>query len=651
MRIVAPAALVVASFAALLIALAVGGAAAPQLLQDPGDVVRYGLPVAQMIVNIAAAGMIGALGMALFVFRAGSDEYGKTLDVAAAASALFTVSAAVTGFFNYLSVTARTVSLDDSFSQGLGQFLTQIALGQAWLWTTLLGAVLTVLCFAVRNQTALFFVGLLSAAALIPMAQQGHASGTEGHDAAVTALALHIIFAAAWLGGLLVLALLSRRLETLDLVAAVSRYSAVALICFVVVALSGYVSAQLRIGTLDQLASAYGALVLVKVGALLALGVIGALHRTFLVRRLDRTGHRGYFWWLVAVEMVFMGIATGFAAALGRTATPVSEEIPVVQTPAQILTGEPLPPEPSFLTYLTSWNFDLLWVLVCAFGIAFYLAGVIKLRRRGDAWPWYRSVLWVAGMLLLFWVTNGGLNVYEKYLFSVHMFGHMTLSMMVPLLLVPAGPVTLALRAIDKRSDGTRGIREWILLAVHSRVATVIANPIVAGVLFATSLVAFYYTPLFRWATVDHIGHEWMIVHFLIVGYLFVQALIGIDPVPYKLPYPFRLLLLLATMAFHAFFGLALMSGTGLLMADWFGAMGRTWGPSALVDQQNGGGVAWSVGEIPTFILAVVVAVQWSMSDKKEAKRKDRAADRTNNAELAEYNAMLEKLSARDGGR
>lgn len=651
MRIVAPAALLVASFAALLIALVIGGAAAPQLLQDPGEVVRYGLPTAQMIVNIAAAGMIGALGMALFVFRAGSDEYGKALDIAAAASALFTVSAAVTGFFNYLSVTARTVSLDDSFSQGLGQFLTQIALGQAWLWTTLLGAVLTVLCFAVRNQTALFFVGLLSAAALIPMAQQGHASGTAGHDAAVTALALHIIFAAAWLGGLLVLALLSRRLETLDLVAAVSRYSAVALVCFVVVALSGYVSAQLRIGTLDQLDSAYGALVLVKVGALLALGVIGALHRTFLVRRLDRTGHRGYFWWLVAVEMVFMGIATGFAAALGRTATPVSEEVPVVQTPAQILTGEPLPPEPSFLTYLTSWNIDLLWLLVCAFGIAFYLAGVIKLHRRGDAWPWYRAVLWVAGMVLLFWVTNGGLNVYEKYLFSVHMFGHMTLSMMVPLLLVPAGPVTLALRAIDKRSDGTRGIREWILLAVHSRVATVIANPIVAGVLFATSLVAFYYTPLFRWATVDHIGHEWMIVHFLIVGYLFVQALIGIDPVPYKLPYPFRLLLLLATMAFHAFFGLALMSGTGLLMADWFGAMGRTWGPSALVDQQNGGGVAWSVGEIPTFILAVVVAVQWSMSDKKEAKRKDRAADRNNNAELSEYNAMLEKLSARDGSR
>ena len=56
--------------------------------------------------------------------------------------------------------------------------------------------------------------------------------------------------------------------------------------------------------------------------------------------------------------------------------------------------------------------------------------------------------------------------------------------------------------------------------------------------LFAGSLWVFYYTPLFRWAMTDHIGHEWMIAHFLITGYLFVQSLIGIDPVPYRLPYP-----------------------------------------------------------------------------------------------------------------
>ena len=60
------------------------------------------------------------------------------------------------------------------------------------------------------------------------------------------------------------------------------------------------------------------------------------------------------------------------------------------------------------------WNFDLIWLLVCAFGIVFYLLGVRRLRKRGDSWPWYRTVLWVAGMLLLFWITNGGVNVVRE---------------------------------------------------------------------------------------------------------------------------------------------------------------------------------------------------------------------------------------------
>jgi putative copper resistance protein D len=132
-----------------------------------------------------------------------------------------------------------------------------------------------------------------------------------------------------------------------------------------------------------------------------------------------------------------------------------------------------------------------------------------------------------------------------------------------------------------------------------------------------------------------------MVVHFLVTGYLFVQSMIGVDPVPRRAPYPLRLLILLATMAFHAFFGLSLMTGSGLLLANWFGAMGRTWGPSAIIDQQTGGGIAWSVGEIPTVILAITVAIMWSRSDERDAKRLDRKADRDGDAELEEYNRML----------
>jgi putative copper resistance protein D len=254
-------------------------------------------------------------------------------------------------------------------------------------------------------------------------------------------------------------------------------------------------------------------------------------------------------------------------------------------------------------------------------------------------------VLWVSGLLVLFWVTNGGVNYYERFLFSQHMLAHMTLGMVVPLLLVPGAPVTLALRTIAKRSDGSRGPREWIMLLVHSRFFGVLSNPLVAAGLFTVSLWVFYFTPVFRWATTNHLGHEWMIVHFLLTGYLFVSALIGVDPAPNRPPYAIRLVVLFATMAFHAFFGLALVTGTGLLLADWYGAMG--WGTSALADQQAGGGIAWSVGEIPNAILAVTIVVFWSRSDEREQKRYDRKADRDGEAELEEYNRMLSDRARR----
>jgi len=652
-RITGPAALLLVALLATLAGLAYGGGAAAQLLADPGPVVRWGLPTAKLLVNLGAAGTIGALVLTAFALSPREREFNSALDFAAASAAVLTVASALTGFFTFLQVTNVPLSFDDRFSATMGQFISQIEIGQAWLGTTLIAAGVTVLCFAVRNQTALVFVTALAVGALVPLAQQGHSAGAQSHDSAITALGLHLVFAAIWLGGLLTLVVLQGRLADGRLGTVLARYSTLALVCFVVVAVSGYVSAELRLGGLDRLLSPYGVLVLVKVAALIVLGGIGVIHRRVVIERMTRSpGYASrWFWWLVTAELAFMGLASGVAAALAKTATPVAEvvagEVPTA-TPAQILTGEPLPPELTFARYFTEWGPDLAWMLFCAFGIFFYLAGVHRLRRRGDAWPLYRTVLWVLGMVALFYITNGGVNVYGKYLFSTHMLSHMALTMLVPVLLVPGAPITLAARAIHKRHDGSRGPREWILLAVHSKIAGVLTNPFVAAGLFAGSLWVFYYSPLFSWATTDHIGHEWMVVHFLITGYLFVQSLIGIDPVPYRLPHAFRLLLLLGTMAFHAFFGLALMTGTGLLLADWYGAMGRPWGPSAIVDQQAGGGIAWSIGELPTIALAIAVAIQWSRGDEKESRRRDRNADRTGDAELEAYNASLARLAARD---
>jgi putative copper resistance protein D len=227
------------------------------------------------------------------------------------------------------------------------------------------------------------------------------------------------------------------------------------------------------------------------------------------------------------------------------------------------------------------------------------------------------------------------------------MIEHMLLTMLIPVGIVLGAPVTLVARAIEVRHDGSRGMREWFLGIIHSKWIGFVGHPLVSTVVFGLSLMVFYYSPLLSWASTTHLGHEWMILHFLLAGYLFVQALIGVDPSPHRTSYPVRMILLMGTMGFHAFFGLSLMTGTSLLLPEWFGAMGRTWGDSPLVDQQVGGAIAWGIGELPTLILSAMVVLSWIRSDEREAKRSDRQAVPDHDAELEGYNAMLEKLEKR----
>ncbi|KAB1866636.1 cytochrome c oxidase assembly protein [Microbacterium algeriense] len=640
--------LLAAALVAVILALLVGGGAEPPLLQDPGPFVLWGTPIAKLVMNIAAAVMLGSLVLALFGLRAGERAFDAALNIASVGAAVFTISAGLAGFLAFMAAFNPQLSIEREFGTQLGRFLLELPLGQSWLITTIFGAVITVLAFAWRSWTPTLITALLAAASFLPLATQGHAGDLDGHNMAVNSILLHTVGAAVWLGGLLLLVLLRGR-QDVDTASLVRRYSSLAIAAFAVVAVSGVTRSIVALGGWDALwGTPYGWIVLAKVALLGGMGLLGAWYRARLIPRLDGPRAAGWFWLLVLCEVALMGLASGAAAALARTPPPTGETAAFAQTPAQVLTGSPLPPELTLERWFTQWDIDVLWLVATGFGLFLYLAGVWRLHRRGDRWPIHRTVFWVLGMLMLVWVTGGPINAYQEYLFSIHMLGHMMLSMAIPLLLVSGAPVTLALRAVHKRDDGTRGGREWIMWAVHSPFARVVTHPFVAAAIFILSLWAFYFTDLVRWSMFEHLGHEWMVIHFLISGYLFVMSLIGADPVPYRLPYPGRLITLIAVMAMHAFFGIAIMMQEGLMVADWFGAMGRDWGADPMQDQYVGGGIAWSIGEIPTLILAITVAIQWSRNDTKLQKRRDRHADRTGDAELEEYNAKLAALADRD---
>ena len=251
----------------------------------------------------------------------------------------------------------------------------------------------------------------------------------------------------------------------------------------------------------------------------------------------------------------------------------------------------------------------------------------------------------------MIWCTNAGIASYAQVSFGLHMLQHMTVTMLGPILLVLGAPATLALRALKPATGNQRGAREWVTWFLHSWIAGILTNPFYVFIVYVIGLYGLYMTPIFGWLMGSHIGHIIMQVHFIAAGYLFYWVLIGIDPRPRPLPYWGRMLLLLIALGVHGFFAVILMMGSAPLAADWYSVVRPTWVTDPLQDSLFGGQIAWGLSEIPSLLVMIVIGVQWSRSDDREAKRIDRQADRDGNAELNAYNDRLAKLAERDQAR
>lgn len=631
----------------------------PGGLTDAGPVVRWSLPLVRVVHDVAASLTIGSLLLAATMIPGRSRAESAALDeprraaafrVATAAAFVWAVAGAVGVVFTFADAAGLPLT-DPDFGNQL--------MGSVWSIETLrVGLISTVAAFVVasvaavgRSRAVALALTAVSAFGLLVLGLAGHAGGSADHETAVNAIAAHLLSAAVWVGGLLALVVLRRPLgDALGVVA--RRYSSVALWCFVTLGVSGVMTATTRLGSWSDLATPYGVLVLVKVLAFTALGVAGVWHRRVTLDRIDVASGdvRGrLFVRLAVVETMVMGLAFGVATALARSEPPVPETVSD-PSPALSLTGYPAPAAPTALSWLTAWRVEWLFLATGLLAVGLYVAGVVRLRRRGDAWSVLRTLSWVVGWLLFLYATNGVLGIYGRVAFSWHMTLHMVEAMVVPIFLVLGAPVTLALRTVRPRSDGTLGPREMLLALVHSRFLAVVGNPVFAAVFFFMSLVVFYWTGLFQLALETHTGHLLMTAHFVLAGYLFAWVLVGVDPGPKRWSPALRLVVLFATISFHAFFGVAMISGTTLLGGDFFPTIDLPWVTDPLADQRYGGGVAWAIGELPSLVLALTVALQWFRTDSAESVRQDRRADRDGDAELTAYNERLAALAERDRG-
>ena len=521
-------------------------------------------------------------------------------------------------------------------------YLTQTSIGKSYL-VQMIG-ISIVLMIPLKKVISTYVALLISLVAITAPVFQSHGSTSGYHGLAIGALVVHVIALSFWVGGLFGLTQLSKENKLI----ALPRFSEIALWSAIAVVLTGAATAWTRLDSIQAWQSQYGAVTLLKIFLAITLIGFGALHRRWIIKSDYPSVFR-----LVTAEIGIM-ISTIFVGSWLSTINPPEREI--ISSPGLLVTGIEMPEPPTFSRVLLAYDADGLMLGLLIFAVAIYIKGVIILSRRGDKWPVGRTIAFALGISAIDFATSGGLGVYSRFAFSNHMLSHMVLGMIAPIGIVLGAPITLALRTLPiGRNEQERGIRGSFIALLHSKLSKIYTHPVVALAIFNGSLFALYFTPLFGNLMQGHSGHFFMSIHFLLSGILFFQVLIGVDPMPRKVPHIVKVIIIFAAMSIHAFFSISVMSASTLLDNGYFALLERPWATDLLADQRAGGAIGWAMGEIPILLALLATFIQWTRQDKKEAARIDRAADRAaamgEKDDLALYNQYLAELNRRDNSQ
>lgn len=594
--------------------------------------------IADLIARLASAVTLGCLaGVAFFVRPAPSAELsasGRRLArTAAHAAQVWAWSSVLLTFANSAFVNGvpmgYTLRPDAWWT-----FQSATPSGLAWLFSAIVAFACAAVGYASRRVAAYALALVAGAVALVFVAVTGNVTVGANHDWATDAsvwLTLAVVGLVSTATAVLLLghgkpAAIGRR---------VRRYQRL-VPWFAVPALVGIgVVGWQQLAGESPLASTYGWTVLAQGGLLVALLL------TWAVRQLS--GVRGLRWVLIDGVLLVGWLAV--AASANHLVTP---RFTVPQSIQINYLGYEVPTPVSFARLVGLGRPNWLWVALSVAAIVAYLWGVARLRRRGGSWSPGRTLPWVAGWVLMLALAVTGFWEYSTVAFSWHMFVHMTVNMLVPVLCVLGGPITLVRAASLDRSADLPGPRELSLAIESSRPVNRLFSPPVLWVNYIASLFLIYFTPLFPWLMRYHWAHQLMLLYFMATGYAFFNLIVGIDRQRSELPHLVKLAMVISIMPFHAIFAVGIMSAKTLIGADFYRAIAVPWIPDLLADQNIAGQITWILGEIPLFVVMVALAAQWFSHDRAENAVSDIAQDSGTDDSFDAYNDMLAQLANRD---
>ena len=302
-----------------------------------------------------------------------------------------------------------------------------------------------------------------------------------------------------------------------------------------------------------------------------------------------------------------------------------------------------LPTSPPTIWAMLGWlppPVPLLPVLAMVLAV-WYVLAVRVVRSRGRQWAWTRTASFLGGCIALAAVTGLAIDGYGYRLFSAFMFQHLTLSILVPPLLVLGAPGRLLLRSTPHSGLG-RYVVMSALAGLRCRASRIVLHPGFTIPVFLLSYYGLYLSDLFDAAAASVVGHVTLQVFFLVSGLLFILPILSTGPLPVRQSNLGRFFDIFVEMPLHVFIGVILMMAPRALI-DTFAQPPPGWNVDPVADQAVAGALAWSYGEPVALLTTLIFAIRWRRDEEAEAVKReaDVAGD---DAELAAYNTFLREL-------